>query len=383
MCPLEEQPIDQHDQHGVKKAPRLNKYLKATVKADASDLHLKAAAPPHIRTRGKIRPTSSPPLNNEDIEEMVSEVLTAKQAAYLEEHGSIDIACDLPGSDRFRVNIFRQRGDLSLAARRVPRKIPSFSSLNLPDIVETISDHHQGLILLAGITGSGKSTTIAAMLERINRLRSCHIVTIEDPIEFIYRDKKALVNQREIGIDVETFEAALKYLMREDPDVVLIGEMRDRETFQAALQASETGHLVFGTVHASSSGQTISRILDLFDPESRELVRQSLAYNLQAIICQKLLPCVNADIARVPAIEIMLASPTVRKLISEGRDDELIDVICAAENEGMQDFNKSLLELIESEMIEPQMAYAVSPNPEELKMRLKGIAGSRGGLIGR
>jgi twitching motility protein PilT len=196
-------------------------------------------------------------------------------------------------------------------------------------------------------------------------------------------DKKALINQREVGIDVPDFDAALKYLMREDPDVILIGEMRDRETFQAALQASETGHLVFGTVHASSAGQTVSRILDLVEPESRNLIRQSLAYNLQAIVCQKLLPSLNAQIGRVPALEVLLANATARKFIEEGRDSDLLEVINASQEQGMKDFNKSLMELIETEMIDPRVAYAASPNPEELKMRMKGITSSRGGLIGR
>ncbi len=380
---VERQPIDQHDQHGRKKAPKLNKYFEATIRADASDLHLKAGAPPHLRLNGKLRPTTRAALSGEDIEALVAELLTDKQAAFLEEHGSIDIAHDLPGSDRFRINVFRQRGDLSLAARRVTRNIPNFEQLNLPSTLAEVAMHYQGLVLLAGITGSGKSTTIAAMLEYINTHRPCHIVTIEDPIEYMYTDKKALINQREIGIDVADFPSALKYLMREDPDVILIGEMRDQETFQAALQAAETGHLVFGTVHASTSGQTISRILDLFDVASRDMARQTLAHNLQAIVCQKLLTSINPDVGVVPATEIMLSNPTVRNFIEEGRDGELGEVIVANVNEGMQDFNMSLMHLIETEMIDPRVAYAVSPNPDELKMRMKGIDTKRSGLLGR
>ena len=377
---MKHQPIDEHDE---KSEARMNKYFRALVKADASDLHLKAGVPPHIRIRGRILPTDNPALSAEQVQKLGLALLTPKQKAYFDEHGSIDVAHQLPGSDRFRINIFRQRGEVSIAARRVTAEIPDFEKLHLPDVLAEICLQHQGLVLLAGITGSGKSTTIASMLEYINRKRPCHVVTIEDPIEYVYTDKKALVNQREVGIDVPTFEAALKYLMREDPDVILIGEMRDRETFQAALQAAETGHMVFGTVHASTSSQTIGRILDLFEAESRDLIRQSLAYNLQAIICQKLLPSIHPETDRIPAVEVLLATPTVRKLIEEGRDSDLPDVIAGGGGQGMKDFNMSLLELIESEMVEPRVAYSVSPNPSELKMRMRGIETSRGGLIGR
>ena len=221
------------------------------------------------------------------------------------------------------------------------------------------------------------------MLEYINRTRPCHIVTIEDPIEYIYEDKKALVSQREIGLDVETFAAALKYLMREDPDVVLIGEMRDPDTFRAALQASETGHLVFGTVHASSAPQTIERVLALFPSQERELVRQSLSFSLRAIVCQRLLPSIHEELDHVPAVEILLTNPGVRQLIEEGREMELADVIRAHEREGMQSFTMSLLALIEKDFVDPRIAYEVAPNVDELKMLMKGISASHGGLIGR
>ncbi len=308
------QPIDQHTTPAGGR-PKLEQYFKAMVKADASDLHLKPHLPAHIRANSVIRATKAAPLTPEEIETMAFELMSEKQKAYFMEHGSIDIAYEVEGEDRFRINIFRQRGNIGIAARRVTRNIPDFKSLHLPDAVEKISGEHQGLVLVSGPTGSGKSTTIAAMLEYINLTRPCHIVTIEDPIEYLYVDKKALVSQREVGIDVESFESALKYLMREDPDVVLIGEMRDKDTFTAALQASETGHLVFGTVHASTAPQTIGRVLDLFPAESRDLVRQSLAFNLRAIICQKLLPSISREIGRIPAVEIMLANPSVRQFI--------------------------------------------------------------------
>jgi twitching motility protein PilT len=379
------QPIDEHDQHADRHGQtlKIERFFRAMQKLDASDLHIKADCQPHFRTESALRRSNQESMTGDEILEMCLELMSEKQQAYFLEHGSIDLAHDLSGSDRFRINIFRQRGEVSLAARRVTRDIPAFEELHLPESVKTIAEQHQGLVLLSGPTGSGKSTTIASLLETINRSRPCHIVTVEDPIEYLYEDKKALVNQREIGIDVPTFDDALKYLMREDPDVVLIGEMRDRETFQAALQASETGHLVFGTVHASSASQTVERVLALFPPEARELIRQSLAFNLKAIICQRLLPCLKDDIGRVPAAEIMMMNPSVRQLIEDGRDAELIEVIRSNENNGMLSFTSSLLGLIESDLIDPKVAYEIAPNVDELKMRMKGISAGQGGLLGR
>ncbi len=363
--------------------PRIKQYFEAMMQTDASDLHLKPGLPAYIRVRTRITPTKSGVLTNADIEAMVTELMTDAQREIFGQTGQMDLAYELPGSDRFRINIFRQRGQTAVAVRRVTRSIPNFDALHLPPIMRQIADGHQGLVLLSGPTGSGKSTTIASMLQYINETRACHIVTVEDPIEYLYEDRKALVNQREIGIDVDSFDVALKGLMREDPDVVLIGEMRDRETFQAALQVSETGHLVFGTVHASSAPQTIGRILDLFPHESRGRVRQSLAFNCRAIICQMLLPCVVDEIDRVPAVEIMLATPSTRQLILEERDPELSDLIRASENDGMISFTRSLLTLIEKDYIDAQTAYESAPNVDELKMMMKGISASRGGLIGR
>jgi twitching motility protein PilT len=330
-----------------------------------------------------IKPTKNPVLSSDEIEQMAMSLLSDEQQDYFRKHGSLDIAHQVPDGDRYRINIFRQRSDVSLAVRRVNREIPDFEQLHLPPVMNKIAQEHQGLVLLSGPTGSGKSTTIASMINYINRTRPCHIVTIEDPIEFLYEDQKALISQREVGIDVESFETALKYLMREDPDVVLIGEMRDRDTFEAALQASETGHLVFGTVHASSAPQTVERVLALYPEGSRSLIRQSLAFNLKSIICQRLLPSIAEDIDRIPAVEVLMMNPSVRQLIEEERDAEIIDVIRANEQHGMQTFTKSLLDLIEGDYIDPHVGYEVAPNPDELKMRLKGISSGHSGLLGR
>jgi len=298
------------------------------------------------------------------------------------ERGSIDFAYQLPNEDRFRVNVYRQRGMTSAAIRRVPKDIKTFKELNLPESLASLADLQQGLILLAGITGSGKSTTIAALLEQINRTRPCHIMTLEDPIEFLFDDKVAFISQREVGLDVESYREALKHMMREDPDVVLIGEMRDPETYGAALTAAETGHLVMGTIHSSSAPNTISRILELFPEDSRPLIRSSLVFNLQAIICLKLLPGIQPDIPRVPCCEVLICNSTVRKLIAEGRDRELGLVIRNSVHDGMMDFTESLRQLVDRELISVKTAYAAAPNPDELQMRLKGISVTGGGIIG-
>ncbi len=362
---------------------RLVRYFRAMSKAGASDLHLKPGGPPHIRINTRVSATRAEPLPPSETEAMALELLTPKQRAQFEEIGNVDVAFELEGADRFRINVFRQRGQVALAIRRVTREIPDFDALHLPPGIEALTAPNPGLVLVSGPTGSGKSTTLAAVLERINRTRPCHIVTIEDPIEYLYEDKMALVSQREIGIDVATFDVALKYLMREDPDVVLIGEMRDRETFMAALQAAETGHLVFGTTHASSAAQTIHRVLDLLPADMRDRFREVLASNLRAIVCQKLLPCIAPGIDRIPACEILLTNPSVRQLVREGREGDLIEVLRSCEGDGMLTFTTSLLQLIERNYLDPKVAYDVAPNVEELRMRIKGISSSRAGLLNR
>jgi twitching motility protein PilT len=244
-----------------------------------------------------------------------------------------------------------------------------------------VSDHHQGLVLVVGPTGCGKTTTIASMIDHINSTRSCHIVTVEDPIEYIFRDQKAIVSQREVGIDVPDFEDALRYLMREDPDVVFVGEMRDSKTVTAAMRASETGHLVFGTMHSANAPQSVQRLLDLFPPSERDLVRQTLSLTIRAVVAQLLLPSIKEGVDRIPAVEVLLANPAVRKLISEVRESDLPSVIRGARNEGMQDFTDNLCELVKKGFIDPKEAYKHAPNKEELKMALKGIRTSTSGIL--
>jgi twitching motility protein PilT len=357
----------------------INKLFRIVMKHQGSDLHLKVGLSPMMRLAGSIRAMQLPELTEEDMEKLTLPMLTERQARILAETGGIDFAHIIGEEEgRYRVNLFRQRGKLSLVARRVNTDIPDFKSLHLPPILEDLSKYAQGMILLAGVTGSGKSTTIASMIEYINQTRRVHIVTIEDPIEYLFRDKKAIINQREVGIDVVDWDTAMKHVVREDPDVILVGEMRDRETFQTALQAAETGHLVFGTIHASTAPSTIGRILDLFPTEMHPALRSSLAFNMKAIIAQKLLKSIKEGVQRVPTCEIMTFNPTVRKLILDEDDEKLGDAIGISLSEGMQDFTESLRYLVENEYIDRAAAFEVAPNAERLKMALKGIKFERG-----
>ncbi|MDZ7615924.1 MAG: PilT/PilU family type 4a pilus ATPase, partial [Patescibacteria group bacterium] len=282
---------------------------------------------------------------------------------------------------RFRVNVLQQMGRVGLVARRVNNKIPSFKNLYLPEGLENLCKFSQGMILLAGITGSGKSTTIASMLDWINHNYRKHILTLEDPIEFVFTEDKCLINQREIGMDVKDFTIGMKHAVREDPDIILVGEMRDRETFETAIQAAETGHLVFGTIHASTAASTIGRILDLFPEAMHPALRSALAFNMKAIVAQKLLPSIMEGVGRVPTCEIMTFSPTIRKLLLNEQDDKLSDAIRIGKEEGMQDFTMSLKDLVMRDMIDRATAFEVAPNPESLKMALKGIELREPGIL--
>lgn len=365
--------------------PLLQKYFKAVIDLKVSDLHLKAGKPAIVRKRGDLVQLTGSPLSGDKIREGIFQLLSPAQREYYNKNGAIDFAYDVGpqgDADRFRVNAFQQRGQMSIAARRVDRNILNFEQLNLPPTMRHIAEENQGIILLAGITGSGKSTTIAAMIDYINQNFPVHVVTIEDPIEYLFTDKKATINQREVGIDVIDFHAALKYLMREDPDVVLIGEMRDQETFSAAIHAAETGHLTFGTIHASTAGQTISRLLDLFPDGERKQIRQALEFNLKAIVAQKLVPCVKDGIPVVPINEIMISNPSIRKLIRDERDNEIIEVMRASYDDGMLDFTEHIRQRVEEGFIDHATAYEAAPNPDELRMALKGIRSSGGGILG-
>lgn len=369
--------------------PEGNKLFRIVMKHKGSDLHLKVGLPPAMRMAGSLRYMQLPPLSAHDMERMMFPLISARQRSILEETGGVDFAhivVDPNGDEtRFRVNLFRQRGRLSLVARRVSTNVPNFEGLGLPPIMAEIASHDQGIVILAGVTGSGKSTTIASMLQYVNERERCHIVTIEDPIEFTFKDDKSIINQREVGIDVEDWDTALKHAVRQDPDIILVGEMRDRETFSAAMHAAETGHLVFGTIHASSAPSTIGRILDLFPRDMHSALRQSMAFNLKAIIAQKLLQTTKEwsakGVTRVPTVEILRMNPTVKKLILTEEDNKLSDAIRIGKEEGMQDFTESLRQLVVAEKIERAVAFEVAPSIETLKMALKGITIAQPGIL--
>ncbi len=362
--------------------PEINKLFRQVMKYEASDLHVKVGLPAMMRLRGVIRQMDMPPLTQVDMERLCFPILDQRLMKILDESGGCDFA-HVIGDDecRFRVNLFKQRGHLSIAARRVNNVVPTFEQLHLPPSMEKLCKYDQGMIIFAGVTGSGKSTSIAAMLDWINARERIHILTIEDPIEYMFTDKKAVINQREIGMDVVDWQTALKHAVREDPDVMLVGEMRDKDTFEAGINAAETGHLVFGTIHANSAPSTLGRILDLFPADMHNALRQSLAFNMKAIVAQKLLPSIKEGVHRVPTNEIMILNPTIRELIIKGEDKKLPDAIRIGFLEGMLDFTESLTQLVQNGYVERSVALEVAPNPEALKMALKGIKVATPGIL--
>jgi twitching motility protein PilT len=363
-----------------KKEPEVNKLFRMVMKYEGSDLHLKVGQPPMMRLRGDIRRMEMRPLTQEDMERLLLPQLKEKHKKILDDEGGVDFSYVIGHDEcRFRVSLFRQRGRLSLVARRVNNSIPNFATLGLPPSIEKLCQYSEGLVILAGVTGSGKSTTIASMLDYVNEREPLHILTVEDPIEFTFSDKKAYINQREIGLDCIDWHKALKDAVRQDPDVILVGELRDVETFEAAIHAAETGHLVFGTIHASSAATTINRILDLFPAIKHPAIRAALANNLKAVVAQKLIKGLKKG--RVPTNEIMIVNPIVKKLISEGEDAKLIDAIKICYQEGMVDFTENLRQLVERGDVDKATALEVAPSPEQLKMAFKGIKVAAPGIL--
>ncbi|HOJ34110.1 MAG TPA: PilT/PilU family type 4a pilus ATPase [Candidatus Hydrogenedentes bacterium] len=363
----------------------LQKILTYAVKNGASDIHLAVGTPPAVRIDGVIRVIPDvEPLVTEHMDEFLSTIMSPSRKARFLERGDDDLAYSLPGVGRFRVNCLMQRGTVGIVMRYVKNKIFSFAELNLPPSLETICQMQRGLVLVTGTTGSGKSTTLAAIIDRINENRRCHIVTIEDPIEYLYKNKKSIVTQREVNIDTQDFHTALRAVMREDPDVILIGEMRDAETFQACISAAETGHLVLSTLHTTNVMMTVDRILDMFPTNQHQQVRSQLALQLRACISQRLLPAADGQ-GRVPAVEVMFNNPGIAQLIRENNVKQIPNAIAGGKEEGMQTFNMSLVDLVKKRLVTREEAELASDNPEELKMNLQGIflSQGRGGILKR
>lgn len=354
----------------------IDKIFRLAIKHNCSDIHLQVDRPPIFRIRGTLTPLKMDPITESQMIELTFPMMDQRNLEIFHEEGGADYSkvVDLDGDPwRFRVNLLTQLGKVGMVARKIERFIPPFEKLQLPPLMEELCKFDQGMVLLAGVTGSGKSTTIASMLDWINHNMNKHILTIEDPIEFIYTPDKCLINQREIGQDVCDFPVSMKHAVREDPDIMLVGEMRDMETFETAIHAAETGHLVFGTIHAASAPGTINRILDLFPANMHAAIRASMSMNMRAIVGQKLLKTIVDEPGRVPIVEIMMFNATIRKLIATSQDEKLYSAIRIGSSEGMQVFNDSLHFFIEKEYISREAAFEISPNVEELKMMIKGI----------
>lgn len=357
----------------------IDELLKIMIEAKASDLHLKVGNTPILRiheqlvSMAEISPAwKENRLTPSQTKEFAQNVMTEKQLDLFEERLESDLAYSIAGLGRFRVNVFCQRGSIGLVFRSVPFDIPNFEELNLPAAVKDLSEDPRGLVLVTGTAGSGKSTTLAAMIDNINSTRKRHIITIEDPIEFLHRDKLGIVNQREVGIDSISFAEALRHVLRQDPDVILIGEMRDPETVSSALTAAETGHLVFSTLHALDAPQTIERIINFFPPYQHHQLWMQLSLLLRGVISQRLLPRSDQE-GLIPAVEIMKGTAFVRKLIAENKISETTDAIAEGSFYGMQTFNQSLASLYKQKKISYEDALAQASNPEELKLAFKGI----------
>lgn len=350
--------------------PKVQKLLQKTVEAGASDLHLTVGAPPTLRVRGDLVPLSGEaPLGPEEVETLIFELVSDEQKDLLLTQKEIDFSFAYGDIARFRVNAFHQRGYLAASLRRIPLKVPSIDELNLPKILYEFCDLPQGFILVTGPTGHGKSTTVASCLQRINETRPVHIVTIEDPIEYIFPHRKALIDQREMHLDTYSWEVALRSALREDPNVVFIGEMRDYETIASAITIAETGHLVFATLHTNSASQTIDRIIDVFPETQQQQVRVQLAAILEGVLSQRLVPSVERGL--VPAVEIMLPSPAVRSIIREGKTHQLDNVIATSYDQGMVSLERALVNLVKEGLVDRETAKLHTLRPEEFERLLK------------
>ncbi|NLA27492.1 MAG: type IV pilus twitching motility protein PilT [Firmicutes bacterium] len=344
---------------------QINPLLQAAVEQGASDLHLSVGLPPLLRLQGKLVSLDKSPLDPQDTEALAGQIMNEKQGKTFKEKGEIDLAYSSPGLARFRVNIYRQRGSTGIAMRVINTVIPTLDSLCLPEVIHNFSSCQKGLLLVTGPTGSGKSTTQASLIDLINQQRSCHIITLEDPIEYLHRNKNCMINQREIGQDSSSFAAALRAALRQDPDVILVGEMRDHETISTAITAAETGHFVMATLHTVDSVQTIDRIIDVFPSFQQQQIRVQLANTIVGIIAQRLIQRKDGK-GRIPAVEVMVSNPAVRNLIREGKVHQIYSVIQTGGRQGMQLMDSHLEDLFRRGLIDRQSALDNATDAEEL-----------------
>lgn len=346
-------------------------YLRYLVDQRGSDLHLKAGGPPFVRVNGELVRTEFPPLAGADCEKAAMDLMDEETASYFKRTGEVDFAYSVAGLGRFRVNVFRQRGTVGVACRQVLAGSPTIGALGLPPVVESLAAEHRGLVLVTGPTSSGKTTTTGAIINHINQTRPCHILTIEDPIEILHTDKTAIVNQREIGLDTKDFAVALRAAMRQDPDVIFVGEIRDKETVTAALQAAETGHLVISTLHTTDVSETVNRMIDFYEPHQQKQIRVSLASALKGVISQRLLSRKDGA-GRVPAVEILVMNGRVRDLILNPEQTHMIhDIVAESAFYGMQTFDQSLLALYRSGLVTLESAMQAATNAHDFEMSLR------------
>lgn len=356
-----------------------HKILKAGVDGAASDIHIKIDGPVIYRISRNLIAAECPYPTEAWLAKVLEHIVPRHLKKSLDDDRGVDFSYHLPGVGRFRTNVFQQRGSFALAMRHVKATVPPFEQLGLPETLKTIAESPRGIVLLAGTTGSGKSTTLAAMIEHINGHFKRHIVTMEDPIEFVFEDNQSVIEQREVGLDTASFHAALKHVLRQDPDVIMIGEMRDATSFMAAMSAADTGHTVFSTVHTTNASQSVTRILDFFQADEREQVRRQLASCLRAVICQRMARTISGGMT--PAIEIMINTPTVRKMMEENRLDKLAAAIETGTDDGMINFNQSLFKLVQEGKVSKEEALGKATNPQALEMNFKGIFLSEGKRI--
>ena len=345
--------------------------LQTAIEGGASDVHLKIGTPVVFRINRQLVAIEAPNPTEEWLNKVVSNITPKHLRQRLEQEREIDFSYYIPGIGRFRTNLFQQRGQFCLSMRYVKTQVPSFEQLGLLPILKSIAQSPRGIVLLAGSTGCGKSTTLAAMIEHINATSKKHIITLEDPIEYVFEDNQSVIEQREMGLDSLSFGAGLKHILRQDPDIIMIGEMRDDISFTSAMSAADTGHLVLSTVHTTNAAQSVTRILDFFKAEEREQIRRQLAGTLQAVVCQRMVNTVTGNVT--PAIEIMINTPTVRKLIEENRLDKLPAAIETGTDDGMQNFNQALLQLVKDRKVTEKEALAKASNPQALMMNFQGI----------